>query len=43
MPGSDDREMTPVEGSQLRFIQTLDNGENSGVDKAEWKIAVAIE
>ena len=43
MPGSDDREMTPVKGGELRFIETLDDGENGGVDEAEWEIAVAIE
>jgi hypothetical protein len=35
--------MAPIKSGQLRFLQTLDKGENSGVDEAEREIALTIE
>ncbi len=35
--------MAMVESRQLCFFETLDNGDNSGVDEAEREIAVTVE
>jgi hypothetical protein len=35
--------MATVKGGQLRFLETLNHCENSGVDEAEREIAVTIE
>ncbi len=43
MPWPDDREMAMVESGQLCFSETLDNGDNGGVDEAEWEIPVTVE
>lgn len=35
--------MTMVEGGELRFVESLDHGEDGSVNKAKREIAVAVE
>jgi len=35
--------MATVKSGQLRFLETLDDSEDSGVDEAQREIAVTIE
>lgn len=35
--------MAMVKSGQLRFFETLHDGENRGVDEAEWEVAITIE
>lgn len=43
MPGPHDGEMPVIESRELRFFQTLDNRQNSSVDKPKREVAIAVQ
>lgn len=43
MPGPQDGEMPVVKSCELRFVETLDNCENSSVNEAQGEVTITVE